>query len=722
LNKEVYAQDIALHKKYVLSPLPNYSKRTSGAIDTTLTDGIYSHGTYFWSQPTTLGWVKTPGVKITLDLGRVNTISGVTFNTCRRVDSLFNVRYPDHIFIFLSNDNVTWWYAGDAAIDSGNRPGPYQIKKFILNSINQTARYISLSVVPNGFFVLCDEITVMQGNSVNSHHNNPFDSTMMNEIVDSLISINFYKNHLLRLNNYALKSASADSRKKLVRNISKLTSNQISLKNLKSVDSITKAIYLKKLRQQFKTGFIIEKVSPWDSIPDFYVPTRDQMDLKYQFLIPNGGRQYGAFIITNLTTVRENFSFNSVLSSDVTINLFDAIFVPASNYKFIPDALIPIPQKGISVDAGNSVLLIFQLCANAPGDIKSSLSISSSNILKKISIEAHVPDFKNYNKYYLNTNVWFNNYHPMVVDRQVTAFTDLKNHHINTMIIGPGYLSPLNIPDFPNLPGFLSYCKYATNLLISTDFSNIKLRQPEDNVPFMSDAWKIDFVKWYKSLLAIIKNNGFSISNTYFYPYDEVRGGNVYDYINFARWAKSFVPDLKLYATLTSSIIGKRKQFDELLRLLDIAQIGTSDPIVLPKLPYEHPEIWVYENNGNSRSQSPYSHYRLMAWDAFINNITGIGFWSYTGDARKKFVSDPFTDIDMDYGVIYDGPRESIISSRRWEAFSLGIEDYQILDLFANKYGRPRAIVLAKEVVSHPSNVEVADEIRNKMILFLEKK
>src|SRR6185312_17224690 len=279
--------------------------------------------------------------------------------------------------------------------------------------------------------------------------------------------------------------------------------------------SVTKAIHLKKLREHFITSFIIEKLSPWDSIPAIYLPKSDQKDLNYKFVIPNSGRQYGAFILTNLTTLPENFSFKSTLTNDiVSFNLFNAFFVPASNYKFVPDALIPIDKKGITVNARMSILLIFEINASVPGDTKCSITITSPNKIKKAFIEIHVAGLQNFNNFYLNTNVWFNNYHPMVVDRQTAAFNDLKNHHINTMIIGPGYLSPLDNPHFPNLPGFLSYCTYAKNLLISTDFSNIKVRQPNDDVPFMSEHWKSDFIKWYESLLVIIKNNGFSVSDT----------------------------------------------------------------------------------------------------------------------------------------------------------------------------------------------------------------
>ncbi|MGN6296364.1 MAG: hypothetical protein ACTHM7_06250 [Ginsengibacter sp.] len=707
----------------MISPAPNYNIRTKTAIDTTLTDGKYSKGTYFWSQPTTLGWVKMPRVKITIDLGNVSKIGAVTFNTCQRVDSLFNVRYPDHIFIFLSKDNSHYWYAGDAVEESGNLPGPYQIKNFELSSINQQARYVTLSVIPNDHLLFCDEISVIKGDLIRGPLSSVFDIGRLDATIDSLISSNFYRNYLLLQNNSARDRAEGHIQQRVLNNISELNDSKISSKKLSEIDSLINTAHFETLRKQFKNAFIIEKVVPWDSITPFYDPKSSHDDLNYQFFLPSGGRQYGAFTITNLSKTRQNFTFKTSFSgSHISLNLFNAYFVPSLNYRLIPDALIPVTDAGISIDRGKSALLFFKLNVSIGGQTNASIEVNAGSQINKLYLQINAMDINNADNCILNANVWFNNHHPMLADRQSEAFTDLKNHHINTILVGPGYLSPLNKPDFLNLPDFLSNCQYAKKLLISTNFSSLKVRQPDEKILFMSAEWKTEFIEWYNSLLNVINKGGFSSSAVYFYPYDEVNVQNVADFINFAEWAKNAVPNFKLFATLTSSIIPHKKEFNELMGLLDIAQIGTFDPIVLPELPVKHGEIWVYENNGNSTSESPYSHYRLMSWDAYFNNVSGIGFWSYTGDPRKKFITDPFTNINMDYGVVYDGPGRSIISSRRWEAFSLGLEDYQILCLYGNKFGRDNSKKLVRQVLANRDNIYLADEIRDQMMKSLIRK
>ena len=717
------AQNLALHKNYVISPAPNYNIRTKTAIDTILTDGKYSKGTYFWSQPTTLGWVKMPRVKITIDLGNVSKIGAVTFNTCQRVDSLFNVRYPDHIFIFLSKDNSHYWYAGDAVEHLGNLPGPYQIKNFELSSINQQARYVTLSVIPNSHLLFCDEISVIKGDLTNRQPSNVFDIGQMDKKVDSIISSNFYRNNLLRQNKSAVHETTGNLQLRFLNNISQLNDKEINSKKLLDVESLTRDAHLEILKKQFKSPFIIGKVMPWDSITPFFSPKSAQKDLNYQFLIPGAGRLYGAFTITNLNKTSEKFTFKTSFSGrSISLNLFNAYFVQSSNYKFIPDALIPVTDDGISIDPGMSALLLFKLNADGNGQTNASIEVRAGSQIKTIYLKVDAIDLNTVNDCILNANVWFNNYHPMIADRQSAAFGDLKNHHINTMLIGPGYLSPLNQPNFSNLSDYLSNCQYAKKLLVSTNFSSLKVRQPDEKILFMSAEWKTDFIEWYNNLLSVINESGFPSSAVYFYPYDEVNIQNVADFINFAEWAKKAVPNFKLFASLTSSIIPHKKEFNELMGLLDIAQIGTFDPIILPELPDKHGEIWIYENTGNSTSESPYSHYRLMSWDAYLNDVSGIGFWSYTGDPRKKSITDPFTNINMDYGVVYDGPHKSIISSRRWEAFSLGIEDYQILCMYGKKFGLENSKKLVRQVLANRDNIYLADEIRNQMMKSLIQK
>ena len=108
-----------------------------------------------------------------------------------------------------------------------------------------------------------------------------------------------------------------------------------------------------------------------------------------------------------------------------------------------------------------------------------------------------------------------------------------------------------------------------------------------------------------------------------------------------------------------------------------------------------------------------------MAWRAFANDFKGIGFWNYADEGRGKtlnLISDPFINPASSFSVIYDGPGKEIISSRRWEAFRLGIEDYAIIAAYSKKFGNAKAKEMAKQVIENPEEIDKADQIRNEMI------
>lgn len=109
-----------------------------------------------------------------------------------------------------------------------------------------------------------------------------------------------------------------------------------------------------------------------------------------------------------------------------------------------------------------------------------------------------------------------------------------------------------------------------------------------------------------------------------------------------------------------------------------------------------------------------------MAWKAFRDGYKGIGFWAYadTGDSGTAW--DDFDGKNPDYAVIYEGPNNTIISSRRWEAWRMGIEDYELLTMYAKAKGDAAAKALAKAVMDNPEDTTKADEVRRKILIELE--
>jgi hypothetical protein len=160
--------NIALNKPYTYSNSPNYALCTDPGDATQLTDGVYTAG-YFWTQMTTVGWQKTEPVIITLNLGSIQPVAGLSYNTASRTNA--GVYWPLSVFVFLSDDGVNYYYLGDLTDLTVSDPPPAntscQIHKYWTDQLRTHAKYVKLAIFPSGSgsYVFVDEIEVYQGDS-----------------------------------------------------------------------------------------------------------------------------------------------------------------------------------------------------------------------------------------------------------------------------------------------------------------------------------------------------------------------------------------------------------------------------------------------------------------------------------------------------------------------------------------------------------------------------
>ncbi len=666
----IQSQNLAMHKSYTLSPSPNYRYSVLSSDKSYLTDGDYTSG-FFWSQPTTVGWQNCDKVRIDIDLEKEQPVGGITFNTARSMQS--QVSFPSNIYVFLSKDNEHFIYAGDAANNTDNQPGGYEVKKFFLNNINQIARYVSLIVIPKGLFVFCDEIEVIKGINESSSQSKSIWIGNLNSALDSLKTSEF---------------------------------NRIA------------KTHASMLGKNYKIPFIAEKYDPWDTLKEIHEPKGNNDLLNYQLLIPVNGVQYGAFVLTNNHIDSKKFEINSLHStSNYNMEIFNATFVASGRFVKSPDALIPF-KKNITIGHGKSELFIFKITGKKIGIINSSIRISTGKKAIYAKISGKIFNLFSFNnKDQLNAINWAYLNYPMLKDCKTEAAEDLKLHHINTVVIPPTYIPKMD-NNYQSFLSYLAYFKTVDNILLFTNYAS------KENYkhfgPWMSSEFKNNFMIWYHELMTVLKGNGFSNSQIYLYPFDEVRGDAIDRFKKFASWAKIAIPSIKIYSTLNN-----KDAIDNILPFVDIAQIP-SNLNLLSMLPSNHCEIWIYSTASSSRSLSPYLYYRMMAWKAFANSITGIGFWDYADEGRRSklnVISDSWNNhSSSSYSVIYNGPEKEIISSRRWEAFRLGIEDYSIIKAYAKKVGLSKAKILVNKVISDPKDTSKADSVRDKMITALFEK
>lgn len=709
------AQNIALGKNYTLSATPNY-KFTALATDTkSLTDGIHTKG-HFWSQSSTVGWEGSPKASISIDLNSIQPIKAVTYNTARNINA--EVYFPANIFVFLSTDNQNFIYAGDAALDKDNLPGEYQVKKFALNNINQSARYIVLTIVPKGMYIFSDEIEVLKGNvSIPSPHK--FISKInLENAADILERAEYVRKKLKETVNRISKDW---AQKTIVNNNDLSTINNqldekyISPEALQEIKSKILKVHSQSLKTRFSASFIIEKYNPWDMLEPIHEPLENSRLLNNIYTIPNDGVQYGAFVITNSTQLNQTFDFH-ISTTDQTVaslELFNVPYVTSQNYTQVPDPLVPV-NKAVLIPSGVSQLLIYKMTGKKKGVTASTITIHSDLGKVDLKIKSHIVGlFPSHNENDLNAINWGYLSFNIIKDLKKEASEDMHSHHINTVVVPPQFIPKPSDTNFKGLTDYLAYFKNAKNILLFTGYASAGNRNTNKNIQFMSVEWKGSFLQWYNNMTKAIHNCGFSSAQVYLYPYDEVRGKDIGDFKEFLNWVKQAIPRIQIYATLDN-----KEAIDAIMPLVDIAQIHNNINLY-GTLPAHHCGVWVYTTKGEARSMSPYKYYQLMAWAAFANDIKGIGFWNYADigmDKKQNLISDTLKDAWNDYAVIYNGPGKDIISSRRWEAFRLGIEDYRLLTLYGKKFGIEKAKALAKKVLAAPNNVNLAQSVRNEIL------
>ncbi len=155
--------NLALSKKYTLSPKPNYRYCTEAGDQTQLTDGAHSQG-YFWTQPSTVGWRSDRSISITIDLGAVEPIAGLSYNTAA---GKAGVDWPLYILILVSDDGEAYSLAGELVALDAERGGlpeeGYRVHPYWTDQLETRGRYVKLIVNSSGSFIFADEIEVYRG-------------------------------------------------------------------------------------------------------------------------------------------------------------------------------------------------------------------------------------------------------------------------------------------------------------------------------------------------------------------------------------------------------------------------------------------------------------------------------------------------------------------------------------------------------------------------------
>lgn len=707
------AANIALGKPYVIFPKPNYSLSAPPADTTSLTDGRYTIG-YFWTQKTTVGWQKAKMIEVLIDLNKEHLIEGITFSTARGERA--GVEYPSHIAAFVGPDKEHMLYVGDIAKEPSNVSGPYQLHKFALNGIGARGRFILLEIQPHGVFAFCDEIEVFEGNQ---EKRKPGVQTI-NEIRTLCAQLSKVDIDKFMLNNLAedIKVRTAQwpqltSRLNgIERRIQEADATFADIET--TIKSDLFALRGEVLRRQFPgKEFLVYAINPWAKVSPLYPASGASLE-EIPLIMPVGGCDYGSFMITNVSTRPQviAFSFETGPFDLPEVSLYEIPFVKSSAMEYVADPLVPL-KGGISLLPGESRMVLIQAVGSRRGIWRRKLSIVGGHSKVSISLQLHVANTALPRALSLNTVNWSYLDFELTKNRKAAALRDLAAHHVNVIVVPPDYLSvpeAANDPYFFRLENYLKLHKGASKILLFADFSKETRSTAGNRYPFMKAAWQEWFLKWYEKVAKASARAGFSQDHLYLYPFDEVQGSQADMLISLSSWLRKEIPSVRLYTTIWQA---------DSLRVLPYVNIAQIHERLIENIGVTRTELWLYGTRTPAKSNSPYSYYRMMAWKAFLRGYRGVGFWAYADAGWENNPGTAWDDFDgayPDFAVIYEGEGNSIISSRRWEAWRMGIEDYELLTMYGRTMGSEAAKSLARIVVEHPDDPSKSDEVRRRIL------
>jgi hypothetical protein len=709
------AQNVALNAKATVTPVQNYGATKAKNNASFLVNGQTASRTPFWLDSQTLGWQNTGKIQIDLTLQNPETINKVSLITA--ANKAAGVSLPLNVYVFASADRKAFKLLGDMMTNVSADFTGYKKVPLALTGFNVKAKYVRLVVVPSGAMFFTDEINIQRSNvPVSSVLAAKIDqvSSMADTDIDKLLSTN---TNLAVNKNFAAKElqtfGQGAGNKLAVLDRLKQTVNTTGL-NDAQYGQFKKGIFKTLVNNAEPTGVVLTDIqSPWEdrnTLLKRLFANAGKIALSQNIVTTVGASEYFSFMLSNNSTAAQNVNL-SWNENGRGINVYQAQEVKTRDYQIVNDALVPVNNGGvIALSPGEYKVMTVSVTPDKAGRFTDQITFSSGGSRGTVAVNSQVTG-TGLNKtplqdFTINTWTYFNT--PFAKNITDPIRQDMMSHYVNSIVVPPAVMQPLNGTN--NLNKFKTYLNNARGFKTVMLFFGFRPRPAN----FLSAGWKSDFLQWYDNAMAIAKQQGVDMNNLYLYPYDEVKKSELDDYVAFTSWIKGARPAAKIFSTVYygEATLSRIRPLANVFQFLDR---GGNAALNTPA----SAKTWVYDIMDKSKTLSPYTRYRLLPWKAFNRNLSGIGFWNYADiSSNGKAGGSEWDDFDgnrPDYNVVYN-LNGKLISSRRWEAFKLGVQDYLLLKAYAAKFGDAKAKQLSASVLNQPANLDAADRARESMI------
>jgi len=649
--------DLIPVKVLSLTPEPNYPLCTDPLDTQQLTDGKIESNP-IWTRKGCVGWTESGPVKLLLQAGNgEKTISGkLSLHTARGIQA--GVHMPSRIDIYSQEKKGEFYHVGGFTIQEED----YADRKdhWISLEVNEIHSPFFVVIRPSGSYLFIDEIQLATG------QNNP--NTAAHVPVGDL------------------KACEKDSRERYRESL------------------IAKIVLPKEISEEWTKVFGAEKEvvwvveNPYGHLPLYPKAETIKQSAKEMYLQgTRKDRENGCLGMLNLGQARKSFEISLEGNSRILagISLRKVAKILAADGSQVFDPLLPLEEgHRLSVPAKEAAYLWIQadLRNMSPGKHKLYIIFRDEmhNIVRSIPVTLQVSDImlpENCRPMAIN---WAYTNDLPIWENSQKALADLLDHGINMFVIHPSRIpmptmnGDWQTQDSEKLASDVSLYQGKGLILLFLNWGPGK--GPSWLNPLSQQdisTQKATLQTWLKKLSFLLKSFGLWEQQWALYPVDEPHGEGLPYLLELAKWVKETNPNIQLYANPITTHTHITRSYDlvKLASYIDFWQpaldCATGSAVRFFKV---LPRPWLIYAGAPSpaKAASPWNDYRLLSWRAWLAGAKGIGFWSYS-DTSGTTAWDDLDGRRPDFAVVYED-KNGPISSRRWEAFRKGLEDFQLLE------------------------------------------
>ena len=692
-----WAENLALHQPYTFSHPPNYPYCTDEGDTTDLTDGVRydPRGTSLWTQKTSVGWASGEQCKsIEIDLGRICSIDGLTFESA--ADARSQGTFPLAVMVFLSDEGQTYSYAGEVmneAIDQDR----YVVHTFKLEGLEHQGRFVRLQTIRGGHYVFVDEIEVLGSKTERlTPQTRDLTRDAVMRFAKSRVRLTRQNNSSLTLLGHAQSRLAGQPERQtpaVRRSQSALQEIQTEIMSRSEAETVDyrrgmpftmldRKIFREMgayLAATTRSALRVESANPWAPLLPFDWGASESVSKPTCMLRNEWGEL--AFNLTNSTATPMTLAVTAEGLRAGVLSLYEVKFVEAFGFRTRADALMPLHGQ-LELPPGMTKQLWLSIDSRGldPGSYQGVLKLSGQKISATKPFGLIVAPVAMPEQTTLNV-VNFSYMHlPIAKADPEGVARDLREHYVNTQTVISPYLPHFQADtagnftapmDFSKLDEYMALLPGTRLWILWTGFEwDHRKMYPQAGNPRRTKI----FTRWLKDVIAHMKEKGYGYDAFAFLWIDEPSQENMQRIVKpCSELLRQIDPRVQVWLDISSD--NTEAGVAEFAGLVDIwcparGKLGWDF--------WQGKRTWFYES-ASGKGKSPTGHYRYKLWTAFDQDCSGNGFWTYTdsSDLWDDYAGTPT------YSVVYDGP-DGVLSSKRWEAYRAGVEDYELCNLLKN--------------------------------------